>query len=89
MDTSSLKQPHQATGIIANCVNIHICIAIGESAGAATDDADPPVVDEVLRAWPAPSGDPAIAAPANTDWVRFLPRGSARTLSSEPRTGWP
>ncbi len=54
--------------------------------GAASDDADPPVVDDVLRTWPAPAGDPAIAAPANADWVRFLPRGSARTPAPMPVT---
>lgn len=57
--------------------------------GAATDNGNP-VVDEVLRVWAAPSGSPAIAitdvnnASSSLDWIRFLPRGGARTTAAMP-----
>lgn len=60
--------------------------------GAATDDADPPVVDEVLRVWAAPGGAPSIdvtdslGSSSSLDWVRFLPRGGARTTAAMPVT---
>lgn len=44
----------------------------------ATDTSDPDVAAEVLRVWPAPSGNTAITTPANMRWVRFLPRGTVR-----------
>jgi type IV fimbrial biogenesis protein FimT len=51
---------------------------------AATDIAAPTVGD-VLRVWPAPSGNTTIAtAPANMEWVRFLPRGNVRTAGAMP-----
>jgi type IV fimbrial biogenesis protein FimT len=46
---------------------------------AATDTADPPVVGTVLRVSPPPTGTPAISG--GSDWVRFLPRGYARSKS--------
>lgn len=48
-------------------------------------------VPEVLRIWPAPSGDSAVTTlsgngPVTMDSVRFLPRGSARTAAAMPVT---
>ncbi len=60
--------------------------------GAATDDTNPPVVDTVLRVWGTPGGNPAIAitdvnnASSNLTWIRFLPRGGARTTAAMPVT---
>ena len=49
---------------------------------AAADDTDPPVVGEVLRVWPAPTGNSAVTPnPADTTWIRFLPRGNARNTT--------
>jgi len=57
--------------------------------GAVTDDAVP-VVDEVLRVWPAPSGNPSIVTSgsngAAASWIRFLARGSARATPPMPVT---
>lgn len=59
---------------------------------AATDDTDPPVVDTVLRVWGPPGGDPSVAITASDgssvtpNWIRFLPRGSARTTATMPVT---
>ena len=55
---------------------------------AATDTAAP-VVGAILRVWPAMPGDAAVATFANavaTDvqWVRFGPRGGARTSAAMP-----
>lgn len=44
---------------------------------AATDATDPPVVGTVLRVSPPPTGTPAITG--GSDWIRFLPRGYARS----------
>jgi len=46
---------------------------------AATDATDPPVVGQVLRVWGPPTGTPAITNGAN--WIRFMPRGNARSTS--------
>ena len=46
---------------------------------AATDATDPPVVGTVLRVSPPPTGSPAITG--GSDWIRFLPRGYARSKS--------
>lgn len=54
---------------------------------AVTDDANPPVVGEVLRAWPGPAGGAAVTTnPVNVGWVRFLPRGDVRTHVALPVT---
>ena len=51
---------------------------------AATDIAAP-MVGEVLRVWPAPSGNTAVSTtPAGMAWVRFLPRGNVRTAGAMP-----
>lgn len=46
---------------------------------AATDATDPPVVGTVLRVSPPPTGTPTITG--GSEWVRFLPRGYARSKS--------
>jgi type IV fimbrial biogenesis protein FimT len=52
--------------------------------GAASDTANPPVVSEVLGAWPAPVGEAAVNV--NVTWIRFLPRGDSRTTQPFPIT---
>jgi type IV fimbrial biogenesis protein FimT len=47
--------------------------------GAATDTANP-IVADVLRVWPAPAGQTAIAA--SRDWVRFMPRGNTNAAAA-------
>jgi type IV fimbrial biogenesis protein FimT len=56
--------------------------------GAATDTAAP-VVSEVLRVWPATTGEATVATTANNAavdlvWVRFLPRGTVRSSFAMP-----
>ncbi len=56
--------------------------------GAATDGAAP-VVTEVLRAWPATTGNATVTTTANNAvvnlvWVRFLPRGTVRSSFTMP-----
>jgi type IV fimbrial biogenesis protein FimT len=49
---------------------------------AATDAAAPSIAatTDVLRVWPAPAGNPTVTlTPTGTTWVRFLPRGNARS----------
>ena len=51
----------------------------------ATSDTATPVVGQVLRVWPALSGEPAVVplrpngTSSSTTWIRFLPRGDVRT----------
>lgn len=53
---------------------------------AATDGAAPAAGSEVLRIWPAPKGNAAVAVTGDLGWVRFLPRGDVRTTEPMPVT---
>lgn len=52
---------------------------------AATDTAAP-VVGEVLRVWPAPSGTATVTLSPAANWIRFLPRGNAVASGGLPMT---
>lgn len=52
---------------------------------AASDTAVPPVLGQVLQVWGAMPGDAVVTtAPANVAWVRFTPRGGARSEAGMP-----
>jgi type IV fimbrial biogenesis protein FimT len=56
--------------------------------GAASDTAAP-IVGQLLNAWSAPEANPTLTtqsggAAADVPWVRFLPRGTARTNVAMP-----
>jgi type IV fimbrial biogenesis protein FimT len=52
---------------------------------AATDTAAPVVTLPVLQVWGEMPGDATVATlPTNVQWVRFGPRGSARTAAAMP-----